>query len=330
MARAYAKRLGAELALVDKRRPKPDSVEIMNIIGDVEGKNVILFDDVLTTGRTLCQAAQGSASRRARDLRRDHPRCAVSGRLRAHREVAHPRAGHHRTLDHTSMKCRELHRASVAGLLGEAVQRIPRSVASARCSFETRHAAKAVPGGGEMAVISLSGPPRQARKGGARKARAAGGIPGVLYGTARPGGGERRGPAISRSRCAPTRRQRDRDLAVDGGEYTALIRDVQYDPISHGILHLDFQHISLTESIEVNVNVHLVVSRSASRTARHPRAHLREVEVRCLPTAIPSAIDVDVSALNVGDSVHVRDLKVIDVTVLTDPRPRSPRWCRRR
>src|SRR5262245_60667726 len=57
MARAYAKRLGAELGLVDKRRPRPDAVEVMNIIGEVEGRNCVLFDDVVTTARTLCQAA---------------------------------------------------------------------------------------------------------------------------------------------------------------------------------------------------------------------------------------------------------------------------------
>ena len=53
MARAYAKRLNADLALVDKRRPKADSVEVMNIIGDVEGKNAVMFDDVVTTGATM-------------------------------------------------------------------------------------------------------------------------------------------------------------------------------------------------------------------------------------------------------------------------------------
>jgi ribose-phosphate pyrophosphokinase len=68
MARAYAKRLGAELALVDKRRPKPDSVEIMNIIGDVEGRNVVLFDDVITTGRTMTQAAQAIKDAGAKDI----------------------------------------------------------------------------------------------------------------------------------------------------------------------------------------------------------------------------------------------------------------------
>ena len=47
------------------------------------------------------------------------------------------------------------------------------------------------------------------------------------------------------------------NLALNPGEYTALIRDVQYDPLSHDILHLDFQHISLTETVQVKVALHL-------------------------------------------------------------------------
>ena len=68
MARAYAKRLGADLALVDKRRPKADSVEVMNIIGDVDGKNAVLFDDLVTTARTLCQAAAAIRDRGAGEI----------------------------------------------------------------------------------------------------------------------------------------------------------------------------------------------------------------------------------------------------------------------
>ena len=68
MARAYAKRLGAELALVDKRRPKADSVEVMNVIGEVEGKNIVMFDDVVTTARTLCQAALAMRKHGALDI----------------------------------------------------------------------------------------------------------------------------------------------------------------------------------------------------------------------------------------------------------------------
>ncbi len=68
MARAYAKRLNVDLALVDKRRPKADSVEVMNVIGDVAGKNVVMFDDVVTTARTLCMAAKTMRAQGALDI----------------------------------------------------------------------------------------------------------------------------------------------------------------------------------------------------------------------------------------------------------------------
>ena len=110
------------------------------------------------------------------------------------------------------------------------------------------------------------------------------------------------------------------NLTVGGGEYTALIRAVQYDPITHEVLHLDFQHISLTEEIVIKVTLHLNGLPLGVKDAGGILEHIvRDVEVRCLPTAIPGAIEVDVSALNVGDSIHVRDLSVPNVTILTDP-----------
>ena len=57
-ARAFAQKLGMGLAIVDKRRQKANSSEVMNIIGDVRGKRVILFDDMVDTGGSLCGAAQ--------------------------------------------------------------------------------------------------------------------------------------------------------------------------------------------------------------------------------------------------------------------------------
>ncbi|WP_457653205.1 ribose-phosphate diphosphokinase [Rhodocaloribacter sp.] len=58
MARAYSRRLGAELALIDKRRPRQNVAEVMNIIGEVEGKNVLLIDDIIDTAGTLTSAAR--------------------------------------------------------------------------------------------------------------------------------------------------------------------------------------------------------------------------------------------------------------------------------
>jgi ribose-phosphate pyrophosphokinase len=58
MARAYAKRLGADLVVIDKRRPRQNVAEVMNIIGDVDGKNILIVDDLVDTAGTLCNAVE--------------------------------------------------------------------------------------------------------------------------------------------------------------------------------------------------------------------------------------------------------------------------------
>lgn len=58
MARAYAKRLSADLAIIDKRRRSPDKTEVMHILGDVKGKNVIVVDDLIATGSSLMEAVE--------------------------------------------------------------------------------------------------------------------------------------------------------------------------------------------------------------------------------------------------------------------------------
>jgi ribose-phosphate pyrophosphokinase len=68
MARAYADRLGAPLAIIDKRRPTPNVAEVMNIIGDIKGKNVFLFDDMIDTAGTIANGAKALVEQGARDI----------------------------------------------------------------------------------------------------------------------------------------------------------------------------------------------------------------------------------------------------------------------
>ena len=68
IARAYAKKLNASLAILDKRRPRANSAEIVNVIGEVKGKNVIIVDDIVDTGGTLIVAAQTLKKHKAKDI----------------------------------------------------------------------------------------------------------------------------------------------------------------------------------------------------------------------------------------------------------------------
>ncbi|MCX7878733.1 MAG: ribose-phosphate diphosphokinase, partial [Ignavibacteria bacterium] len=67
-ARVYAKELGADLILIDKRRPKPNVAEVMNIIGDVEGKNVLIVDDLIDTANTFVAAVEALKKAGAKDI----------------------------------------------------------------------------------------------------------------------------------------------------------------------------------------------------------------------------------------------------------------------
>jgi ribose-phosphate pyrophosphokinase len=126
MARAYAKRLGVNLAIVDKRRPRPDAVEMMNVIGEVEDKNVVIFDDMVSTGETLVQAAKALKDAGARDIYAACTHAVLCGdakHLIADSDVKALVVTD--TIPHPPESLpAKIQALSVAGLLGEAIRRI--------------------------------------------------------------------------------------------------------------------------------------------------------------------------------------------------------------
>jgi len=104
------------------------------------------------------------------------------------------------------------------------------------------------------------------------------------------------------------------------GDKKVLIREIQRDPVLGNILHIDFQQISLTKKLTINVPVHLVGTPLGVQQDGGILQHvLRELEVECLPTDIPEKIEVDVSNLKIGDSIHVGDIKLEGAELLSDP-----------
>lgn len=105
-------------------------------------------------------------------------------------------------------------------------------------------------------------------------------------------------------------------LAVGGeGEdpQTTIIKELQRHPFRRGILHVDFQRISLTEKIIVEVTVSAKGTAVGVRQDGGVLEHmLHAMEIECLPTQIPDKIEVDVSEMLIGDTVHVEDITVAE------------------
>ncbi len=174
-----------------------------------------------------------------------------------------------------------------------------------------------------MAKYPLVAKAREDRgKGTARRMRREGWVPAVLYGE----GGENQMLAVEAKRLEILFRTVGRgsfliDLEVEGGSIDrclALMREVQHHPTRGDVLHLDLQHVSLKKKIHLTIPIVLTGEPVGVKTSAGVLELLiREVEVECLPADVPLEIDVDVSALDVGDSIHVSDLSVPDVTILT-------------
>ena len=111
-------------------------------------------------------------------------------------------------------------------------------------------------------------------------------------------------------------------LQVNGdGEHTTIIKEIQHHPVRGSILHVDFHEISLTDKVVVEIPIHIVGSPVGVRQEGGILEHrLHRLEVECLPMQIPEHIEVDVSEMAIGDTIHVSDLTLEgDVTIVADP-----------
>lgn len=107
----------------------------------------------------------------------------------------------------------------------------------------------------------------------------------------------------------------------DGESKLALIKEFQVDPIRRELLHADFFEVSLTEKLKVNVHVSVTGEPiGVKRDSGILQYHLREIEIECLPDNVPGHVDIDASGLEIGQALHVRDLKLgEEIKVITDP-----------
>jgi large subunit ribosomal protein L25 len=173
-----------------------------------------------------------------------------------------------------------------------------------------------------MATASLNATGRDnSGTGFARKVRQAGNIPAIIYGHGR-----------EPQKLSLVAREVDRllgtisaastviELSVDGTTARTLIREVQRHPVKRNIIHIDFQQLVAGEKVTVSVRIRFTGTADGVRNSGGILAEtMHELSVRCDPSLIPETVEVDVTPLTIGHSIHVRDLTLPEgVQVLDD------------
>ncbi|MCY3825028.1 MAG: 50S ribosomal protein L25 [Nitrospinae bacterium] len=160
-------------------------------------------------------------------------------------------------------------------------------------------------------------------KSGARAVRRAGNIPGVVYGikdstplTIKPKELE----ALLGTRAGSNVVFQ---LKVEGeaaSDRPVIVKELQRDPMKGTIFHADFLEIRMDEKIEIAVPLSLSGESPGEKMGGTISQLLRELEISCLPNAIPEHIEVDISEVEIGDVIHVRDLQIPEgVELVADP-----------
>ena len=170
----------------------------------------------------------------------------------------------------------------------------------------------------ELKVITR----KETGRGSNRRLRASGKLPGVIYGKkgSRPLIIEQTDFRVLWKAIAGVTALIQIDVEGDKPALS-IIKEVQRDSRTDQFIHIDFHEVSTTERMQTNVAVHIIgESIGVKNEGALLEVFAHNLEIRCLPTDLPSTIDVDVSELHTGDAVHIKDLKEIEgVEYLADP-----------
>jgi large subunit ribosomal protein L25 len=161
------------------------------------------------------------------------------------------------------------------------------------------------------------------KKGNARKLRAKGLIPAVFYGP--------------RSKTVPLvldPKELNRTLQTEAGanvlidldirnadqvgRKVVMVKDIQIHPLLRAILHADFYEVSMDEMVNVEIPIHLIGKSEGVKAGGILEQVRRVIEIQCLPVDIPKFIEVDVTALKIGDSIHVESIQIEKAKILAE------------
>jgi large subunit ribosomal protein L25 len=159
-------------------------------------------------------------------------------------------------------------------------------------------------------------------KGAARRFRKEGFIPAVFYG----GGEDATLLSINVSDLLKIRKEKKKNifikLLIEGAERReklSLIKELQIEPVSRRFYHADFYEIRMDHKLVIDVPLNFIGTPIGVQNGGELQHLKRDLKVSCLPSALPDSIDLDVSGLDVGDSIKVEDIAVPEGLTVLDP-----------
>ena len=97
-----------------------------------------------------------------------------------------------------------------------------------------------------------------------------------------------------------------------------MVKDIQIDPLQRIALHTDFYEVAMDEMVTVEVPVHLIGKPEGTKMGGILDQVRRMIQIQCLPGDIPKSIDIDVSVLKIGDSIHIQDIQVEKAKIISE------------
>jgi large subunit ribosomal protein L25 len=158
-------------------------------------------------------------------------------------------------------------------------------------------------------------------KGPNRRLRSQGQVPAVIYGSAQePIMVALNFRELEKALSKPNAETNLFALAGEGIEKTtAVIREIQRDPVTRRFLHVDLFRVRMDHESEFEVPIHATRTPAGVREGGMLETHLRSITVKCLPGKLPESIDVDISGLQINKSLHVSDVQLPQgLTLVTD------------
>jgi large subunit ribosomal protein L25 len=169
-----------------------------------------------------------------------------------------------------------------------------------------------------MKKVSLSGSPREnVGKKDAKHTRAAGRVPAVVY------GGDKQVPfsldLIEFSKYVYTPDVYQFEIKVGSESYQAILKDLQFDPVSDRIIHADFLQLVDGKPVKMDLPVRITGSSIGVRNGGRLAVNFRRIKVHGVPDTFPDVVELDITKLRIGMALRVKDLSMEGITVLHDP-----------